>query len=70
MNVNYYWDEHKVNPGFKTPEYEDEYPKYIVYGISSANNIVLIENRAGDSVDFYTILQYNNGSSAAMLRLI
>ena len=70
LNVNYYWDLHKVNPGFRTPEYDDEIPKYVVYGISPANSTVLIENHAGDSLSFYSVLKYNQRNYAAMLLLL
>lgn len=71
INASYYWDQYKVNPGFRSPEYDEiETPKYVVYGISPANSIVPVENHAGDSLSFYSILQYNNVSHAAMLPLL
>jgi len=69
LNVCDYWDKYKINPGFKTEDY-DEVAKYVVYDISQANTIVLAENNAGDSTEFYSILRYNSFSHAAMLRLL
>ena len=71
MNVSHYWQKYKVNPGFKSPEYEElETPKYVIYEISAGNQIIPVENTAGESTDFYSILKYNNISHAAMLRLL
>lgn len=73
LNVGFYWDKYKVNPGFKSPEYdEEEIPKYVIYSISQTKNIILSENQAGDSLFFYSILRYNTfpPSHAAMLVLL
>ena len=71
LNIGYYWKKYKVNPGFKSPEYdEDEEAKYVLYDISPANTIVPVENHAGESLDFLSILRYNPFSHAAMLRLL
>jgi Family of unknown function (DUF5757) len=73
LNVGFYWKEHKVNPGFRSHEYdEEENPKYVVYNISQANTIVLGENNAGDSLSFYSVLRYNTfpPAHAAMLLLL
>ncbi len=71
LNVGYYWDKYKVNPGFRSPEYdEQEDLKYLIYSISPANSIIPYENRAGDSLDYISILRYNDFSFACMLRLL
>jgi hypothetical protein len=76
LNISYFWNKHKVNPGFKSPEIEEELGlseddlKYVVYTISSANTLVPTENHAGDTLDYFSILRYNQFSHAAMLRLL
>tara|TARA_R110001599_G_scaffold240507_1_gene440095 strand:- start:78 stop:3698 length:3621 start_codon:yes stop_codon:yes gene_type:complete len=71
LNVGYYWRTYKVNPGFKSPEYDElAEPKYVIYDISPANTAVPAENKAGDSLDFLSVLRYNSLSYAAMLRLL
>ena len=71
LNVGYYWDKYKVNPGFRSPEYdEEENLKYVIYSISPGNTIIPYENRAGDSLDYISILRYNDFSFACMLRLL
>ena len=71
LNVDYYWDKHKVNPGFRTPEYdENEELKYLVYGISPANTVVPIEDKTKGDINFYTVLRYNTLAYAAMLLLL
>ena len=68
--VSNLWRTYKVNSGFTSPEIEEDITDYVIYGISLANTIVPIENRAGESTDFLSILQYNSQSHAAMLRLL
>ena len=63
------WEENKVNTGFASPEIDFEVP-YVVYGISAASTTVPIENKAGDRLDFLSVLQYNTSNYAAMLRLL
>lgn len=71
LNVCYYWDKHKVNPGYNIPEFSEDYePKYVVYGISAANALVPIKNTAGESLNFYSIIQYNSTTYGAMLLLL
>ena len=71
LNVSHYWEKYKVNPGFRSPEYDEiEEPKYVIYTISQANTIIPSENHAGESLDFFSILKYNSFSHAAMLRLL
>jgi hypothetical protein len=72
INVAYYWQKYKVNPGIKTPEYsnEMEFPPYVLYSISPANTIIPTENHAGDDLDYLSILRYNAFAYAAMLRLL
>jgi len=71
LNVCYYWQKYKVNPGFRSHDYDEiEIPKYVIYDLSPANTAVLSENHAGDSLDFFSILRYNPFSHAAMLRLL
>jgi hypothetical protein len=71
LNVGYYWDKYRVNPGFRTPEYDEiDALKYVIYNISPANTIVPFENRAGDSLSYLSILRYNEFAYACMLRLL
>jgi hypothetical protein len=73
LNIALYWDIYKVNPGFRSPEYENEIENasYLIYGISPASTIVPIEDHVKKgSPTFLTILQYNSLSYAAMLRLL
>jgi len=71
LNVSYYWDKYHVNPGFRSPEYdENDVLKYVIYSISPANTLVPYENRAGDSLSYLSILRYNDFSYASMMRLL
>ena len=71
LNVGYYWDKYHVNPGFRTPEYDEaEELKYVIYTISPANTIIPYENHAGDSLSFLSVLRYNEFAHAAMIRLL
>ena len=71
LNICHYWNKYKVNPGFESHDYDElEVPKYVVYEISPANEIVLVENNAGDTTEFFSVLRYNKFSHAAMLRLL
>lgn len=76
LNISYYWNKHKVNPGFKSPAIEDELglseedTKYVIYTISNANTLIPTENHAGNTLDYFSILRYNQFSHAAMLRLL
>lgn len=60
LNVAYNWYLHKVNIGHAAPEYEDpqNVPVFVVYGISPALAPIIIENHAGQSMQYLQILSY------------
>ena len=70
LNVAYYWQEYRINLGYKQEEELELNSGYVVYGISSSRTLVPIENTAGDSLDFYSVVQYNSKNYGAMLRLL
>jgi hypothetical protein len=71
LNVGYYWNKYRVNPGFRSPPYsEDEILKYVIYSISPANTIVPYENRAGSDLNYISILRYNDFSFACMIVIL
>lgn len=72
LNVAYNWYLHKVNIGHAAPEYEDtqNIPVFVVYGISPALAPVIIENQAGESLQYLQILSYGSDQYAAMLPLL
>ena len=71
LNVGWYWDQYKVNPGYRIDEFIGDISelKYVVWDISS-NIIVLGENFAGDTTEFLSVLRYSVDNYAAMLRLL
>lgn len=82
INVAYYWESRKVNPGRSTPAYGSErritgqaavenLPDHVIYGISQSHNLVLLENNSQSETDFLEILYYgaNSGKYGAMLAL-
>ena len=71
LNVGYYWNKYRVNPGFRSPPFsEDEILKYVIYSISPANTIVPYENHAGDDLNYISILRYNDFSFACMIVIL
>lgn len=71
LNVGIYWDDFKINPGYKAEEYDGDIKdlKYVIYEISEGRKHVLVENKAGDSIDYISILRYSTNNYGAMLRL-
>ena len=71
LNVGYYWNKYRVNPGFRSPPFsEEEILKYVIYSISPANTIVPYENHAGDDLNYISILRYNDFSFACMIVIL
>ena len=70
INVAFNWYLYKVNIGHDTPEYDQDLPVYVVYGISPALAPILIENNAGESMQYLQILSYGSNQYAAMLPLL
>ena len=71
LNVGYYWNKYRVNPGFRSPPFsEDEILKYVIYSISPANTIVPYENHADDSLNYISILRYNDFAFACMIVIL
>ena len=70
-NVAYYWDIYKINLGHQSPEYDElEQPKYAIYGISSGSDLVLVDNQAGDTTQYLSLLDYGGKKYAAMLQIL
>ena len=71
LNVGYYWNKYRVNPGFRSPPYdEEEVLNYVIYSISPANTIVPYENHAGDDLNYISILRYNDFAFACMIVIL
>jgi len=71
LNVAWYWDQYKVNPGYIIDEFIGDISelRYVIWDISS-NIIVLGENFAGDTTEFISVLRYSVDNYGAMLRLL
>ncbi len=70
LNVGIYWDDLKINPGYKADEYDDDIKElsYVIYNISEAKYPVLVENYS-KSDKFISVLRYSNNNYASMLKL-
>jgi hypothetical protein len=70
LNISRYWQEYRINLGYMNEEELFINSGYVVYGISSSRTLLPIENNAGESIDFYSVIQYNPKNYGAMLRLL
>jgi len=70
FNVAYNWYVYKINTGHKTDQFVNDIPVNVVYGISPALAPVIIENNAGNSLEYLQILSYGSGQYGAMLPLL
>ena len=72
LNVGWYWENYKVNPGHKIDKYLGDLDelKYVIYEISPSKHLELSENNAGDTTEFISILRYNENNYACMLVLV
>ena len=72
INVTYNWYLHKINIGHAAPEFEDQQniPVFVVYGISPSLAPMIIENHAGESLQYLQVLSYGSGQFAAMIPLL
>ncbi len=70
FNVAYNWYVYKINTGHKSEQFVSDIPVNVVYGISPALAPVIIENNAGNSLQYLQILSYGSGQYGAMLPLL
>lgn len=72
INVAYNWYVNKINSGHSSDPFKDvnNVPIFVVYGISPALSPVVIENHAGDSIQYLQLLSYGKDQFAAMLPLL
>lgn len=69
IQIGVTWRDDLVNPGYDSPDYMGDKPPYVIYEISSASGLALVEDHSGGDEEVIQVLRYRD-SYAALLPLL